>query len=139
LFIPRNKNQVYCPRKRCQRYRKNKWQQEKIRSDETYRESQIDAVQLWRLKNPDYMKEYRKKHPAYTKRNREQQKKRRTGSQTPLLRQNPEVVKMDATMASFPVITGTYRLIPSGVVKMDAIVVQLTVLQPDASLHEAAL
>jgi len=140
LFVPRNKNQVFCSRNQCQRFRKNKWQKDKIRSDEAYHESQVDAMRLWRAKNPDYMREYREKHPFYTKHNREQQKQRRkTGSQKPLLLQNSEVVKMDATKHSFPIMTGTYTLAPSGVVKMDAITVQLTVLQGVTSLRETVL
>lgn len=131
-FVPRNNMQEYCSKKACQHHRKSKWQKKKLATDSSYRESQIDALQLWRSKNPDYMKEYRKKHPDYTVRNRELQKLRRVKSATPLFQPNTGVVKMDARTQKtslFPLMTGTYSLIPASVVNMDAVVVQLTVLE----------
>lgn len=131
-FFPRNRTQIYCSKKSCQLERKNRWQKEKMSKDASYYESQIDAVRLWRVKNPDYMKEYRKKHPEYTDHNRQQQRQRRKESAAPLTRPDPGVVKMDARTrrnAVFPIKAGTYTLIPSSVVKMDAMVVQLTVLE----------
>jgi hypothetical protein len=80
------------------------------------------------------MNKYRKDNPEYVADNREKQKHRRQRSaQQPLSPSNPSVVKMDATAvkaASIPIMTGTYTLIPKNVVKMDAIMVQLTVLEP---------
>jgi hypothetical protein len=131
-FVPRNNLQEYCSKKVCQHHRKSNWQKKKLATDPSYRESQIDAVQLWRTKNPDYMKEYRKKHPQYTVRNRELQKLRRVKSAAPLLPPNTGVVKMDARTQKatlFPIMTGTYALTPASVVNMDAMVVQLTVLE----------
>ena len=100
--------------------------------DASYYESQIDALRLWRLKNPDYMKEYRKKHPEYTDHNRQQQRQRRKKYASTFTRPDPGVVKIDARTEKnsvFPIKTGTYTLIPPSVVKMDAMVVQLTVLE----------
>jgi hypothetical protein len=131
-FVPRNSSQVYCSEKECQRKRKSKWQKEKLVNDTTYRESQIDAQRIWRAKNPDYMNVYRKEHLEYTANNRKMQMLRRNNSSAPLLHQNPDVVNMDARTAktaSFPIITGTYALIPTGVVNMDAVIVQLIVLE----------
>jgi hypothetical protein len=135
LVNPRNNSQLYCSDKDCQRFRKNKWQQEKLKSDPLYYESQLDAVRLWRGKSPTYMKEYRENNPKYVTDNREKQKQRRLRyTLEPFLPpSNPGVVKMDTTpqkTASIPIMTGTYTLIPGNVVKMDAIMVQLTVLEP---------
>ena len=135
LISPRNASQLYCSDKDCQRFRKNKWQQEKLKSDPLYYESQLDAVRLWRAKSPTYMQEYRQKNPQYITENREKQKQRRLKyAQKPFLPpSNPHVVKMDTTpekAAPIPIMTGTYTLIPGNVVKMDAIMVQLTVLEP---------
>lgn len=128
LFDPRNKLQKYCLKIDCQRKRKSKWQKNKLSSDADYRESQADAQKLWREKNSGYMREYRSRHPAYVKRNREQQRQRRAAPKEPLLPPQANVVKMDASSTQIPLISGVYTLLPVGVVKMDAITVQLSVL-----------
>jgi hypothetical protein len=78
------------------------------------------------------MREYRKGHPEYVKRNRRLQADRRKGNadRHPLLPdRSGDVVKMDVSSRKLPVISGTYKLIPMDVVKMDVITVQLSVLE----------
>jgi hypothetical protein len=129
LFQPRHNGQWYCSKKSCQRKRKSMWQQKKLSTDAAYRANQTDAQRLWRKKNPDYMRRYRQSHPGYVEHNREMQRRRRLQKLGPLLPAVPSVVKMDVRSSQPPVVSGTYTLLPVGVVKMDAITVQLSVLQ----------
>lgn len=132
LITPRNNLQTYCSKEQCQRKRKSEWQKTKLTNDVSYRQNQADSQRVWRDKNKDYMPEYRKRHPQYVERNREQQKVRRKNCSTSSLPQNPDVVKMDARLAqiaSIPLLGGIYMLSPAGVVNMDAVMVQLTVLE----------
>ncbi len=73
---PRQKKQKYCSDPFCQRVRKTKWQRDKIKSDPTYREDQIQANRDWHTKRPDYWKTYRKKNPQKDLRNTLLQRKR---------------------------------------------------------------
>lgn len=66
---PRQKNQTYCSKPACQRARKNKWQRDKMKSDDEYRADQKQATKDWHQNNPDYWKTYRKKHQKKTLRN----------------------------------------------------------------------
>lgn len=132
-FRPRNRAQHCCSKRECQRKRKNDWQRKKMADDPHYRANQADAQRIWRKKRPAYMKEYRRNHPEYIERNRLQQRERRKRKRElrpdhPLL-PGGDVVKMDARITQFPVISGTYQLLPVGVVKMDAIMVQLSVME----------
>ena len=56
---PQGPNQVYCSSPKCQRARKQRWQQDKLRSDPDYRESQRDAQRAWLARNPGYWASYR--------------------------------------------------------------------------------
>jgi hypothetical protein len=132
LFSPRNNQQHYCLKDDCRRKRKSIWQKRKLTSDPDYRKNQADAQQLWRSKHPEYMRAYRKRHPQYVERNRRLQadRRKRNADRRPLL-PNPagSVVKMDAGNRHHPVISGTYKLVPINVVKMDVITVQLSLLE----------
>ena len=69
-------NQRYCSNKKCQLTRKNRWKQQRLKSDPDYQSNQKSAQQKWQLKNPDYWRAYRAVNPEYTQRNRAQSKKR---------------------------------------------------------------
>lgn len=56
---PQVPNQAYCSAPECQRARKLRWQQDKLRSDPDYRESQRDAQRAWLDRNPGYWANYR--------------------------------------------------------------------------------
>lgn len=129
LFSPRNDKQRYSNNRECQRKRRNKWQREKRATDSAYRADQADAQRVWREKNLEYMREYRQRHPEYVKRNREQQRQRRASLKASESATASGVVKMDARTPQPTVISGTYKLLPLDVVKMDVITVQLSVLE----------
>jgi hypothetical protein len=144
LFSPRVKNQQYCSKPQCQRSRKALWQRMKMQRDEDYRKNQHNAQQTWKSKNPDYWRKYRSANEAYRQREQQRQDLRRhpqilvppvQSTSQPCLfpveqpsLQHPHVAKMDA---STPIKTGTYIIQPVGVAKMDAIVVQLIVMQEE--------
>ena len=118
------KNQRYCSKKTCQKARKKKWQQQKLRSDPDYRRNQADAQAVWRRKHQDYWKEYRKNHPKYTARNRLLQRER---NQRLRPKGNPLIAKMDELNSGKSLgnksISGNYLLTPldqQGIAKMDA-------------------
>jgi hypothetical protein len=56
---PQVPNQTYCSSPECQRARKVRWQQDKLRTDPDYRGNQRDAQRAWRDRNPDYYRSYR--------------------------------------------------------------------------------
>ena len=70
LFIPRNKDQNYCSRAKCQRARKAAWQRIKMKTDPDYRATKKLSQQKWTANNPGYWKAYRNKNPEKTERNR---------------------------------------------------------------------
>jgi len=126
---PRQKGQQkFCGEPACQRARKARWQKTKMKSDPTYRAQELDALKQWRKERPlhRYQREYRETHPEYVEENRRRQRLRNRKHRREA---SPEViVKMDAltTLKS-----DTYLLRPLGsekIVKMDALVVELTVL-----------
>ncbi len=66
-FHPRGQcpNQKYCSMRGCQRMRKRHWQQQKLKTDSTYRENRKDAQQRWMISHPEYWRQYRAGHPDY--------------------------------------------------------------------------
>ena len=117
--------QSYCSAPACQRQRRKLWQREKRQTDDDYRQNQARAQKKWLDGQPDYWKRYRAEHPGYTERNRENQRARSAGRRAGLL------AKMDASKPSSALASGTYRLTairPPGVAKMDAWIVEITVL-----------
>ena len=128
-------NQEYCSRIACQRARKNDWQKRKMVQDGQYREQQYECLSHWRKHRPldQYQRKYRQDHPDYVQRNRAQQlqRNRKHYALLDLLK----IVKMDA---STPVKSNGYFMkptrseAPGKTVNMDALFVQLTVLQTHA-------
>lgn len=131
--------QEYCDDPECQRARKAAWQREKKAKDPEYRARQIGCLKRWRRNRPldQYQREYRDKHPDYVARNREQQRIRnRIRRAQPDSTEDEKIVKMD-TLRGRPILSGTYALTPwevdpsRKIVKMDAFLVELAVLQGD--------
>lgn len=136
---PRVKNQHYCSCTRCQKERKALWQKRKQRIDAEYKENQSSAQREWRKKHPSYWRNYRKMHPLYTEKNRALQRERNRKARDAVEGARalgdvvskgdlPMIAKMDALSRVKP---GTYRLVPvvPGVIaKMDALLVQLSLL-----------
>ena len=127
-------NQGYCDAKKCQRARKAAWQKQKMANDPNYRAKQIECLNKWRKKRPldKYQKQYRQQHPEYVKRNRQLQRIRNSKRDRQLAYK--KIVKMDAlkkpSEKSNAYIMNPYRMDESGkIVKMDALIVQLTDLQ----------
>ena len=127
VFRPRPQvpQQSYCPAPACQRERRRRWQQARRRHDPDYRDNQARAQRAWRERNPDYWREYRDTHPQYRDRNRAQQRLRN------LRRGERLIAKMDAPNRVVPVLSGICRISqapPTGIAKMDAWTVEITLL-----------
>jgi hypothetical protein len=134
--------QRYCGTPKCQRARKAAWHKEAMAHDDIYRAQQIDCLQQWRKNRPlhQYQRQYRAAQSDYVRRNREQQHRRNQQRS----RKEPLIVKMDALKSHQPIIkTDIYQMTPcqidaSGkIVKMDAFLVQLQLLQGDIMQHLA--
>lgn len=125
LFRPRPQSprQTYCRSRACQRERRRRWQEAKLRTDPDYRENQQNAQGAWCERNPDYWREYRRMHPDYRERNKAQQRARRHAEAI------VGVAKMDASKPSGSLKPGLYRIVPTpgkGVAKMDAWTAEIT-------------
>jgi hypothetical protein len=128
-------SQHYCGDPKCQRARKRAWQKEKIAADAPYREQHLAAQRRWRKHRPvhRYQAQYRQTHPDYVEKNRERQKIRNERRRKLAAGPAPGelIVKMD-TLADIK--SGTYVLTPYAspkIVKMDAFLVELQLLQAD--------
>jgi hypothetical protein len=129
--------QYYCNEKDCQRARKAAWQKDKIAEDPQYRSRQLECLRLWRRKRPldQYQKQYRQDHPDYVRKNRELQRIRnRKRSKPP---GDQKIVKMDTlkkpSEKSMTYIMNPFKMDASGkIVKMDALIVQLTDLHDNS-------
>jgi hypothetical protein len=64
-FQPRRQvpNQTYCSSTECQRARKLRWQQDKLRNDSDYRDNQRDAQRAWLDRHPGYWRAWRAANP----------------------------------------------------------------------------
>ena len=60
---PQVPNQSYCSSAECQRARKLRWQQDKLRTDPDYRDNQRDAQRAWFDRHPGYWRAYRAANP----------------------------------------------------------------------------
>lgn len=129
--------QQYCNASKCQRARKRAWQKEKMATDTQYGQKHRAAQHQWCKQKPldRYQAQYRQSHPKYVKNNRERQKIRNAKRrQLAAAASAPAelIVKMDA---SSKIESGTYLLTPYAmdafpkIVKMDALLVQLQLLQ----------
>jgi len=134
---PRIKSsQRYCGQLGCQQARKNAWELMKIKTDESYRQCRQASKRQWRKQHSahTYQCRYREKHPEYVATNRERQKKRND------LHRSAKIVKTDALLPVSLINPGLYALLPwnknklEKIVKTDALMVQLTVLQANPAL-----
>jgi hypothetical protein len=119
----------------CQRERRRRWHQNKLRSDDDYRANQAQARQAWAGRHGDYWREYRAAHPDYTERNRLEQRRRDRR------RRATRLAKMDASTPINAVPSGTYRLLPEtgdDLAKMDAWTVKITVISRDCTPGDEA-
>lgn len=117
---PRNKNQRYCGKARCQKARKAAWQRNKMAIDPDYRADQKLSRQKWARSHPDYWRNYRKQNPQITDRNRILQRIRNKRR----LKQKPLIAKMDASKR-FPFKAfGQFYLVPV-IAKMDPVKVKM--------------
>ena len=128
--------QHYCGDPECQQARKRAWQKEKMATDSHYREHHRAAHQRWCKRRPlhRYQAQYRQTHPRYVEKNRERQRIRNQQRRKQAAANAARIeliVKMDALAG---IKSGTYLLTPYAspqIVKMDACLVQLLLLQPD--------
>ena len=122
---PQVPQQCYCAAPACQRERRRRWQLAKRESDPDYHDNQIGAQRAWGRRNRDYWREYRRQNPQYHERNRTQQRERNDRRRERL------IAKMDASTPVFPMPSGIYQISkapPTGIAKMDAWTVQITLL-----------
>ncbi len=56
---PQVPNQTFCSSLNCQRARKLRWQQDKLRADPDYRDNQRSAQRAWFDRHPGYWRAYR--------------------------------------------------------------------------------
>jgi hypothetical protein len=119
-------HQICCSDPVCQRWRRTRWQREKLRTDADYRGNQADAAARWRAAHPEYWKNYRASHPCVGQRSATLQERGQCAHGS------GDVANMDVACSQVPVVSGRYRLEPleggSGA-NMDVAIVQLTVLQ----------
>jgi hypothetical protein len=134
---PNVKSQTYCGQNSCQKARKRKWQQAKLKSDPDYYRNQVDAQAAWCRRHPDYWKKYRERKPAYAEQNRLLQRKR--NQRRRLKAASGMIAKMDAcnfekSLKNKPF--GTYQIIPVGqdgvIAKMDTWIVEIREITNDS-------
>ena len=132
-------DQWYCNLPGCQQARKNAWRRAKNSLDEGYREKRHVSNKRWRKHHSAhrYQRKYRETHPEYVATNREQQQKRNTRRKD--LHGSAMIVKSDALSSERLINTGLYSISPCKVnsegkiVKSDAIIVQLLLIQSDTT------
>ena len=143
---PRLKSsQRYCSEVACQQARKNTWERVKIKTDESYRQRRQASKKHWRKNHTvyRYQRKYRETHPDYVVRNRKKQQQRNTKRKD--LHGSAKIVKTDALSQQRPINPGLYALLPwdkskmEKIVKTDALMVQLTVLQDFSTLSQQQL
>jgi len=125
---PQKPSQTYCSQPECQRVRRKKWQQEKLKSDSDYAENQARAQQAWSKRNAEYWKNYRTAHPDYVEQNRKMQHARNARA---TLEKGGQIAKMDVLEERSELATGLYQLKQidaAGIAKMDVWTVELRVV-----------
>jgi len=129
LRNPRVKHQEYCGSKVCQRARRRRWQREKLKGDDAYRENQARCQKQWQARNPGYYKYYRATHPEYEERNRSMQFLRDNRVKSAGDRSSAILAKMDSLLGPYYRRNGSrFKLYVQGAVnlaKMDALTVRL--------------
>jgi hypothetical protein len=68
--------QPVCSQTDCQKRRRTEYRQQKLKTDEEYRQVCRDSSRKWRSRNPEYWKRYREKHPDAVAQNRQKQQGR---------------------------------------------------------------
>lgn len=93
--------QKYCNSKSCQQARKNRWEQEKLKNDSTYKAKRKAAKKKWYSTYPadQYQSTYRATHPEYCKTNREKQYKRNAKGREKAIAHLPAKAKAIARQA----------------------------------------
>jgi endogenous inhibitor of DNA gyrase (YacG/DUF329 family) len=120
--------QRYCSARVCQKVRRRRWQQGKLKSDPDDLDNQARAQRGWRERHPLYWKHYRQTPPDYTARNQAQQRQRNRKRRPPA---PSTMAKMDVLPLVTDKISGTYWLVPvntSEMANMDAYMVELAVV-----------
>ena len=148
--------QHYCGKSACQRSRKNAWARDKYLQNSNYRKEKKKFNKQWRDKHPadKYQRTYRNKHPDYKIENRKSQIKRnqnRKSSSDKIMniptnsRNNTQSFTVQKDCKDGHVIQesliqeGLYAILPYNpdtrqkIVKMDALIVQLSNLKYDNS------
>jgi hypothetical protein len=126
FFVPRNRDQNFCPAPSCQRARKTRWEKTRRQTDAEYRKSRQLSQKKWQQNHPGYWTEYRDRHPEKTHRNRVLQKlrnrKRNNGSTGSPTEAHPPVLiaKVDARKSSSFLSSGMFWLVPE-IANMDAV------------------
>jgi hypothetical protein len=132
--------QSYCTNTECQRARRTKWQNHKLKNDSAYKENQQKAARVWRKKNPAYYKEYRQKHESYTEKNRKSsneryiQNKKKDGALASPFPPGRIFANMDVAPSQLPLKSGRYKIqCLSGdfFANMDSAIVQLIEIKED--------
>ncbi len=137
----RCKAQRYCHQKACQGARKRGYHQQRMAEDEQYRRDHVQSIADWRSKRPlaEYQRIYRQRHPDYVQKNREQQRWRNQRRRQGKVTSSPSVIVKGDTCNS--VKSGIYLLTPCRlnasevIVKVDSLLVQLSVFQRETASH----
>ena len=120
--LPQAPKQTYCSSLDCQKYRRRKWQESKLRTDPDYRENQASAQKAWANRNQDYWRKYRE-----SERNREDQTHK--GSRSAPNQHAINSIKMDLSSRQIPFADGLFRIrviAHDQDVKMDSWIVEIT-------------
>jgi len=64
LVRPQSPKQTFCSDGNCQRERRRRWTQAKLKADPDYRANQLAAQRAWHDRHPDYWQTYRRRPPA---------------------------------------------------------------------------
>ena len=104
--VPQVPNQAYCSQPACQRKRRQRWNQQKLKDDPDYQDNKQRSQRDWMDRNPDYWRQYRADHPDYTDRNRSRQ---RVKTPTP---KPTTLAKRDESNGPHPFKAGVYRIAP---------------------------
>jgi hypothetical protein len=68
--------QSVCSQTECQKKRRSESRQQKLATEDEYRQVCLDSSRKWRASRPEYWKQYRERVPDSAARNREQQQSR---------------------------------------------------------------
>ena len=125
---PRHRNQNYCMKPDCRRYRKAAWKREKMRLDPNFKLAQQMANKKWAKATPNYWKDYRSRNQDKVERNRQLQairnrKRKAVGKGAPAV-PAAMIAKVDALKDSKFNPLGQYYLVPL-IAKVDALKVRI--------------